>query len=273
MMNITRQLTLIVIGFGLIGASEPHQPSARWVVSFDDAQCGASRNYGTTENPLFLTLKMPPVGEVVQIAMVTTDKKQAPKQVDAQIIFDQQPALRTSMLVFANAQQERVHLINLPARDFTVARTAKTISIRTRGSPNETFALSAVDLLMKVMDQCVAGLRKVWNVGAPGAPLSTLRESAQGNLQGLIRDDEYPAMAINRGQSGTVSLALLINESGRIADCALVGTSGAASLDAQTCVILTKRAQFKPAIGLDGKPAKSSYFQRVNWITEKRTFR
>jgi TonB family protein len=258
-----------VIGLFLTGAGEPRQPSARWVVNFDNAECRASRNYGTVESPLFLALKVPPVGGVIQIAMMTKDKKREPRQVDAQLIIDQQAPLRTSMLIFTNAQKERVHLINLPVEDFTAARSAKAVAIRSKdGVVDETFALSSVEPLMKVMDRCVADLREVWNVSAPDAPLPRLKENAQGSLHGLIRDHEYPDVAVMRGQSGTVSVALLIDETGRIADCALTGTSGAASLDAQTCVLLTKRARFKPAIGLDGKPAKGSFFQRIAWRTE-----
>jgi len=29
-----------------------------------------------------------------------------------------------------------------------------------------------------------------------------------------------------------------------------------------------ERAKFKPAVGLDGKPSKSSYSQRINWRLE-----
>jgi hypothetical protein len=62
-----------------------------------------------------------------------------------------------------------------------------------------------------------------------------------------------------------VTLALLIDETGKIADCTVIGTSGAASLDTQSCGMLKDRARFKPAIGLDGKPAKGSFIQRITW--------
>src|SRR4028119_2225566 len=100
MLNITRPLGLIFIGLSLIGAGEPRQPTAQWVANFDDSECRASRNYGTTKNPTLLFLKVPPTGDVIQIAFITREKKQAPKQVDAEIILDQRPPLRMSMLVF-----------------------------------------------------------------------------------------------------------------------------------------------------------------------------
>lgn len=74
--------------------------------------------------------------------------------------------------------------------------------------------------------------------------------------------------AIYEQQSGTVRVALLIDEKGRIADCAILDTSGTPVLDAQTCAILKERARFKPAIGPDGKPAKDGYIQRITWRVE-----
>jgi len=46
-------LLLCALGLGLAAAA-PRQPSGRWVVEFNDAQCIASRNYGTPGNPLRL---------------------------------------------------------------------------------------------------------------------------------------------------------------------------------------------------------------------------
>jgi outer membrane biosynthesis protein TonB len=114
------------------------------------------------------------------------------------------------------------------------------------------------------MDECVADLRQVWNVWDPNGP-SKLKQAPKGNVNGLIRSEDYPGIALLQNQQGSLQFVLLIDEGGRVADCTIVETSGVASLDAQSCAILQDKARFTPAIGLDGKPAKSSYFQRVTW--------
>ena len=68
---------------------------------------------------------------------------------------------------------------------------------------------------------------------------------------------------------GAVSLALLIDEQGKVADCTVTQTSGVAALDAQSCAIIKERGKFSPAIGHDGKPAKSSWLQRINWALQR----
>ncbi|HEY0164627.1 MAG TPA: hypothetical protein VGB39_04555, partial [Sphingomicrobium sp.] len=57
MTNVFRSILLAAVAFGSIAAAEPRQPTARWVVSYDDAQCVATRNYGTGDKPLMLAFK------------------------------------------------------------------------------------------------------------------------------------------------------------------------------------------------------------------------
>lgn len=264
-----RAALLILIGVGSVGAAEPRQPIGRWVVDFDDAQCIASRNYRTSENPLVLFLKTPPAGNIVQIGVMRPATAGHAVQLNAEVVIDQQKPLRTSVLAFTTKpKKQRVYLINLPIEQFAAARTAKVLSIRADGDLRERFALSAMEPLMKVMDECVADLRNVWNFTEPTHGDPKLKQHAVGNLQGILKHDDYPADAMNNLQSGTVTLAFLIDEAGRVADCTVIGTSGAASLDAQSCAVLKERARFKPAIGLDGKPAKDSFVQRITWRIE-----
>jgi protein TonB len=68
-----------------------------------------------------------------------------------------------------------------------------------------------------------------------------------------------------RRQTGTAVMVLLIDESGKVADCTLTETSGAAALDAQGCAVIRERGKFTPAIGTDGRPAKSAIQVRVHW--------
>lgn len=268
MSKTARAALLIAVGLGSTAAAppEPRQPTARWVVNFDAAQCIASRNYGTDADPVFLVLKSPPIGDVIQIGVIRTARTGRAEQIDAEVIIDERRLVRTSMLAFtAKKQKQRAYWINLPVQEFAPARTARLIEIRAKRQLNERFAISAIEPLMKVMDDCVADLRKVWNVTDGDGVAPNLKEPATGNLRGVLKSEDYPAVALYKDQSGTASLALLIDETGKIADCTVIGTSGAASLDAQSCAMLKERAKFKPAIGLDGKPAKGSFVQRITW--------
>jgi TonB family protein len=257
-------VAIALAGTGAIAASQaevPRKPTDKWVVEFDDAQCLARRDYGTTREPLHLVLKQPLLGDVLQVAIVRQKYARAPEEHDGKIQFDDARPIAVSVLEFQPHDTElRTNLINLPVSQFAAARSAKALRVVTKGL-DVTLALSDVAPLMRVMEQCVIDLRQAWT------PVNKSR-SAQGNLQKIFEPGDYPMNALFSGKSGRVEVVLLIDERGRIADCSVVGTSGVAALDAQTCALLTKRAKLIPAQDTSGKPTRDVFTTSIGWIVE-----
>ena len=264
-----------------VWAGEPRRPTGKWVVDFGAAQCIATRNYGPDEKPLYLVLKAPPLGDVLQIGVVRTGQLGEARQIDGELVFDQHPPIRTNLLEYGvRTLKQRALLVNLPLQNLAPMRTASSLSIRARhgevlllgsrinqagSGTEERFALTHMVPLLKTMDRCVADLRAMWNVTDPTGSQSKLKERAKGNIASFFSNDDYPAIALNRDQSGTVAFVLLIDEAGKVADCTVTATSGAASLDSQSCAVLRLRAKFTPAMGADGKSAKDVLIGRVRW--------
>jgi TonB family protein len=262
-----RCLLVVPVVLMSIGAVDQpiRQPTERWVVNFDDAQCLAQRNYGTAESPLLLIVKQPPLGDVIQLAVIQKRNAGTPVQYEGSLTFDGGKPLKMSVLQFEPKSADvRTYLFNLSVQDFMPATTAKTLAVRAPGL-KERFGLSGVGALMKVMDDCVTDLRKVWNIAPKGTEISDSSKTPVGDLRGLFSYMDYPADAVSRSQSGTVSVILLVNEQGRVADCTIIGSSAAAALDGQSCAILRDRAKFKPATDVNGKPAKGAFQQRITW--------
>lgn len=258
----------------------PLQPTGKWIVNFDDAKCFATRNYGSVEDPLLLVIKSPPLGNVLQIRIVRKGYVPGAAQLDGEILFDNRPPTRTSLLEFGVKRfNHRSVLVNLPDSERASFLRASSIRIRAGqekqvlGSripvrsrmTNEHFALTQVPQLLKTMDTCVADLRRVWNIVADSAAPPFLVAEARGDLTGMFRPDDYPGVAIDKEQSGSVGLVIMVDEQGRVADCTVIESSGIAALDAQSCAVVTERARLKAAIGRDGKPAKSAFHQRISW--------
>lgn len=256
------------------------QPTGKWVVNFDASQCIATRNYGSAEDSLYLVLKAPPLGDVLQIGILRTGYVRNAAQIDGEIFFDENSPVQTNLLEYGVKRlNQRALLVNLPLQELAPMRAASTIRIRARReqqvigtrlrvsshSTDQRFALAQMPQLLKLLDTCVGDLRRVWNVVEEGRRATVFKEPPSGDLQGVFKAEDYPADAIINEQSGSATLAVLIDEGGRVADCTVAGTSRVASLDAQSCAIIKERARFKPAIGLDGKPAKSSWIQRITW--------
>jgi outer membrane biosynthesis protein TonB len=184
------------------------------------------------------------------------------------VAVDGGPPVEVSMLTQSTQRaRRRVYSMNMPTAQFDMVRRASELSVQTEGL-DERFSLGQMTQLLKIVDDCVADLRRVYNVSDPATgEASPLPRRAKSNLAYLISNDGYPRDALEREQDGTVKFVLLIDETGRVADCMVAGTSGAAARDAQSCAILDTGAKFEPAIGPDGKPAKDAVTARIVWST------
>lgn len=265
MSKFYRAVVLTAVAVGSIAAAEPRTPTARWVVNYDDAQCVASRNYGTEEQPLHLALKPSPTGSVLRIMLIRKGASADADQIPATLRFDGNPPIRLKALSYGDRETKRfMASINLPMAIFAANRQAKSIAIKS-GRFDERLAVPGMSGVAAAFDD-LANLRKVWNVGQPQAP--GLKQSAQPirPLGRLFSSGDYPARAIQEDNTGRVGLAMLIDEAGKVRDCMVEETSDYATLDTMSCYVITSNAKFTPAIGVDDKPAKSAYLQRISWL-------
>ena len=244
-------------------SSKPLQPTEKWHVFFDETQCLAQRNYGTERDPVFLVLKQPPQGEVMQVAVAIQRPGPTASEFDGTVSFGAYRPHKASFLVYGPPKQDlRFYTANLPIADIGEARSAATLRIAVQGL-DKTFAISDVGDLLKIMDTCVADLRNYWNLDRNSG--DRIAQHARGSLQRLFSADDYPTAALMNGETGHVKVAVLLNEQGKVADCSVIETSGVAALDAQTCAAIRTRVRFTPAIGKDGKPTKDGFIQTIVW--------
>src|SRR5688500_3413374 len=122
-----RAILLAAVAVSSMGAAEPRQPTARWVVNYDDAQCVASRNYGTEDKPLFLALKPSPTGSVVRMMLIRNGPSSEAQQRPASIRFDGKEAIATNALSFGDSgTRQFAASINVPMAIFVANRTASS---------------------------------------------------------------------------------------------------------------------------------------------------
>ena len=255
-----------VAAFAARAEAEPRAPTGNWVLDFGAAQCIAYRDYGTDEQRLRLVLKAPPLGDVMQIAVVRKGTMFRAEQADATIAVDELPPIQTNLLMFGSKSNTQVvYLLNMPFAEFALVRQGKQLQLRSQRL-NETFELSQMEPLLKVMEECTADLRRVWNVRTPDAPPPAgLERRSTSNLARYFSDADYPLVAVMEGLSGTVRFAILVGADGRVADCTVIGTSGIAVLDARACILIKHRAKFQPALDKDGKPTRDAVLGAIQW--------
>lgn len=77
--------------------------------------------------------------------------------------------------------------------------------------------------------------------------------------------EDYPMKAFERKQEGVSQFELLVAPDGSIASCSITGSSGFEELDRTTCNLATKRVQFRPAKGPDGRSVYGVYRSVAVW--------
>jgi protein TonB len=99
----------------------------------------------------------------------------------------------------------------------------------------------------------------------PPAPFRPKLAQPKGNMAGWVKNSDYPK-ELKNGESGTTGFRLFINRKGKPVKCLVTMSSGNALLDAITCDILMKRANFYPARDGYGKPQEATYSSRMRWV-------
>ena len=172
---------------------------------------------------------------------------------------------KTNLLQYSDEKNRvRVIAINVPMAGFKARLATRSISIA-GASLYETFAMTDLPALVAELDKCVLDLQKYWNIGQQYAPQMASSVKTKSPLRGLFSAQDYPAIALNHNQQGSVTMTFLVDEAGAVADCSVDDSSGVPALDTMSCYVVKNRAKFEPARSSDGKPIRSAYTEKVVW--------
>lgn len=80
-----------------------------------------------------------------------------------------------------------------------------------------------------------------------------------------VTQDDYPAEALQKGESGIVAFETQIDPAGKPSGCRTTASSGSAILDATTCRLIMERGSFRPATDANGQPVAGKWQMRVKW--------
>lgn len=256
---------VLLAGQSIASPAGELQPTGKWQVEYNPTSCEAKRRFGDTA----IAIIPGPLGQSTRLMVELPGKalraRQYPAMVDP---GDGSGAVKATALLFPMKQVglRGVYSV-LPNTLVDRAMASGSIGIQVgkpklnirNQSADVSLALGPTAALRKALDTCMADLRKQWNMVDGKLPVPANVSQAQGNVFGLIRDDDYPEDAVNANQSGNTRYLLMIGPTGAVMDCVITVSSGVASLDAMGCQVMRERARFKPATDASGKPTVDTY--------------
>ena len=104
----------------------------------------------------------------------------------------------------------------------------------------------------------VAGITSAWPVLA----------ASSAKTQSIIQDN-YPPESLTRGEQGVVHFSVDLDDRAEIDSCVVTKSSGYKTLDAATCDVIVKHAQFAPAESAGKRVATTRTGQMVWRLPEK----
>ena len=87
-MRLAGAVALFVLLGTPAGAAEPLQPTDKWNVDFGDAHCIAMRTYGPPDKPIILAFKPSPIGDLVQLSVMSVSGSKAIGQYSGTLAID-----------------------------------------------------------------------------------------------------------------------------------------------------------------------------------------
>lgn len=253
----------------------PLQPTSPWNVNYTATSCEAKRRFG--DHAIVITPA--PLGETIRLMVEMPGRAEQATQYPARLFStdSRSPQVITTLMFPLSKRGLRGLYSVLPKASVNNALADGELDIRVGSATamgsklNYTtarvhLALGKTGALMKALDTCLTDLQKHWGMIEGRLPDPAVASQIVGTLAGIFKSDDYPADAIEAGQSGSSQFLLMIGLKGEVMDCVVTGSSGIASLDAMGCQVIRERAKFLPAKDRSGKPVFATVIQSVHWV-------
>lgn len=240
------------------------QPTSPWVVDYAEDECLLDRNYGTQEQPMILAFSRVPMDPAVTVSLLMPDGNASSRYGSATLGIGAaapvQAHYRAYPVLGKDLRYFKAYLDNGLAHG--TAQTS-TITIYAPGEISGSFAIPALPAALHALDQCVVDLGQTWGITAeqqkriksPAAPLRS----------DYLRLSDYPSSALEANPSWRAKVRMSVDATGKPRDCTPLKSSDGSLFAETTCKLLMERAQFSPAVDLDGKPMASMYVYTVDW--------
>lgn len=246
----------------------PLQPSDRWVVAYEKTACLASRKFGPG-GALSLQLRAWPLGDGIGLTFVRAGAQNKRVVSGGTAKLSVQPQNRqfeTSYTGgFSPSAGGRVLIVDSGADLFDALSDDAILSMQAAGEEPIAVSTQQIAKLKPVIADCRRVVLKSWGVDPTILDVVGTRPELIDKRSVFFTIKDYPADALQNGQSGEVTILWAIDTEGKAKDCRPILSSGVPSLDRAACDVVQSRARYTPALDRQGKPMSFYGMRKVVW--------
>ena len=154
--------------------------------------------------------------------------------------------------------------IGLPQLNAAEGKRIDWIELAQRRGPSLRLETGSLEQLFEVLNSCSTDLARTWGIDIE-AHQRLARAPKPKNLRLVAKaiHAHYPGFAERTGKQADLSLRIMVDDQGRVSDCIVTEVSSAKAFDDRACREFVERADFEPAVLIDGTPIASFYMTKV----------
>lgn len=139
------------------------------------------------------------------------------------------------------------------------------VSLQRGSDPAVRLATGGLEVPFAMLNRCTANLLAQWGLD-PDKHRTAARRPNWRNQTAIVRkvQGSYRAAGLNTGQRGRINVRLIVDEAGKVQNCAVIKSAATENLNSPVCEIMAE-AQFDPALDADGRPFASFYATSVTY--------
>jgi Gram-negative bacterial TonB protein C-terminal len=244
------------------------QPVENWGVDAGNTQCTAARSFGSASDPVVLGIVPSLSGNSYQLLVSIQREgpafaKEAPGTVD----FGSAPISSEALYFGRKGVRMSVYQYRISAAQMQQAASAPRVTLQMEHGDSYSFALADMPALFRALQKCTADLQRYWNLDGK-TTIKTVEKPVK-DIRSFLTTDQYPTEAarlLMQQQRDIARYQLLVDETGAVAGCDVLVTSGVPIVDATACDVIKQKAKFTPAVDSQGKSMRSVWTTNpVGW--------
>jgi hypothetical protein len=261
-----------------------YEPTTPWSLSRTEERCQLARNFSAGKQTITLIISQAHPGPKVQFGIFGSDIMKGRKSLSTNFLPDSTPEETSEILPATYAEQNGYlylgmvypYWFRLGNRDESKEkRQALRNSLLensshyiVRGASKSPIALKIgpVSVALGALRDCLDDRLAQWGISM--AHIEKIKKKAQPRntrqLATLIANERAPA-ARNLRWRNRVSIRLIVDENGRVANCHATDELSPLYLRELTCRNLLKYARFEPAQDGEGQAIKGVHFRSVTY--------
>lgn len=258
------------------------QPSSPWNLRYDEDKCRMVRKFGEGEQSVTLLLDQTGIEPYYTLTLIGHPIDASYGKFMRVKFGNEQPSERSHIKgkLGDDTPLVAMHGVNLAPvpelGDSDIETAIEAIGpVREAAIDHISFSKGLDDPLTLAtgsLGEPLAAMRKCANdlvqyLGVSDGPNPNLSKAAQpkGSPGTWVTDQDYPTAMINRDEEGVVQFRLTVDGRGKPTSCHIARSTRPQVFDDIVCLALLKRAEFTPALDLEGKPVASYYRSAVRF--------